>query len=267
MLGEVCRAEQAFFLAAEVGDEDRALCGRFGETASDCEYGRRSAGVVIGAVADFGSVVGVECADRGATEVVEMGADHHVLVSELRVRARDEADEVLGRHLVGRPAAYWLGGGEPADVRRSAAGAAVGREVGGLEQAECGVATSEECSGAVVARRAGAAALELLRGERLDVAADHYRIRDRGASNEVGWAVATCAAGGGEQQRRDEGAANEDQFHGDGGYQAEVHCILPARWKRHQFRSPVPRDRRLRHAVLVRRDRPRIRCFRRRGAP
>src|SRR5262249_1781110 len=110
-------------LAAK-GDEDQAAALAVGdatEAAGQLDQGRRTGGVVVGAVVD-GTLVPVFCQAAGATvaQAVVVGADNHRLLGQ-RTRPLGHADHVLH------------GGRGPLDVDLHAGGPALQRPAVRLE--------------------------------------------------------------------------------------------------------------------------------------
>ena len=97
VLDEVRRAEQTFFLAGEVREDDRASRRRRGEQPRELEDRGGARRVVVGAAAHGVARLGIERALGGRAEVIEVRADHDVLTAQRRVAARQHGEDVLRR--------------------------------------------------------------------------------------------------------------------------------------------------------------------------
>ena len=97
VFGEVLRAPQALLFAGEPREDDAALGpdalgGAFRIGAREGQQAGGTGAIVVGAVVDV-VPVGQR---RGQADVIEVRADHDVLVLQHRVAAFENADDVFG---------------------------------------------------------------------------------------------------------------------------------------------------------------------------
>ena len=91
MLDEIRGAEQPFFLAGEVREDDRATRRSGGEQTRELEHGGGARRVVVGAATNGAFRVGIERAFGRRAEVIEVRADHDVLAAQRGIAAGQES--------------------------------------------------------------------------------------------------------------------------------------------------------------------------------
>ncbi len=95
MSDEPLRSQQAELLAAEVGEHDRAARWIGAENSGQLHHSGGARRVIVGAVADRVLRFRVLSVSARAPEVIEVRANHDVLVSKNGISSTEKRDHVL----------------------------------------------------------------------------------------------------------------------------------------------------------------------------